>query len=936
MNWHSVWARLTLWRPVITGILMATVLSYSPLSVANSRASYCDSQLAKTTADPIHKNRVFGELVQQNLATVYRDNPDYLSDAASPGNYLADGKIGRITEKWLGYFCQEFNQAASLISTSDFVSQLLSSLVTVAELTQNYPNWRQSLVSEEFKLWLAALNAKGKFSEPSCEGIPYCYGTPTQLHGLFDEFYLNPGAEQYQDLVPSEPNYYQPVLRPQTQALSYYQLTEANMEKLTLWSENTAKFNKLIGKKFSTDIEIGTALTPVVVALIGTDDTKTVSKTLGALITVTPAKYQLLSQKPVETSLDDKSANSPDKSTATSPDENAGSKPSQEAGTRVNSADSPSEPSPALTQPEVQTAAQAAVITPPSAPAPTTQVLTQPQIYEVSRVSADSLLTSLSLLALSEAQVIQLTSLTGSVFLDDYLFSIAIKHLGLDTSQRQALNTLAHKTGKQGLQVGKPLVWQATPGCGCTQNSIIVNGNERPYYGFYPYWQQESGAGIDYSHLTRIGYFSAVIQGPQLLLPNNWRANKAYSKFAINAHNHRVKVDLVFSSRGEVGSPSYSWPYNQNMIEQILAAVKMPITDNMINRIKPVVSLGTSASRTLGDGVTLNLDLREINSQEKVDEFIDFIKKLKRGLNSDASSEASSDLISSLSGINSSASDEAKPTDDYYLNLMLQADELEAGTSWFYTVENLAKIEAYINIFIVNFTPLSDLVIQPSSSSNSVSSPASSPASSTVSSPVSTSSNDSVSALKAFRTLLGDAAYSDSAGKIFAKVIPLIRVNDADINALTEVVNYTQWSYLGAAFWTLPQSEQAATLIQKSYFPAPPLVFPFLAPIVELTDKVCNTLCPLRWPLRLGFFLVVLVVLIYAIASWWIFSLRQLFSRWYFLVFLLLSCIFIILVFSCDPYWQQQQQLFLFIFILGIFGYNFFRQLALKRRGSLP
>jgi hypothetical protein len=920
MNWHSVWARLTLWRPLITGILMATVLSYSPPSVANSRASYCDSQLAKTTADPIHKNRVFGELVQQNLATVYRDNPDYLSDAASPGNYLADGKIGRITEKWLGYFCQEFNQAASLISTSDFVSQLLSSLVTVAELTQNYPNWRQSLVSEEFKLWLAALNAKGKFSEPSCEGIPYCYGTPTQLHGLFDEFYLNPGAEQYQDLVPSEPNYYQPVLRPQTQALSYYQLTEANMAKLTLWSENTAKFNKLIGKKFSTDIEIGTALTPVVVALIGTDDTKTVSKTLGALITVTPAKYQLLSQKPVETSLDDKSANSPDKSTATSPDKNAASQPSQEAGTSVNSADSPSEPSSALTQPEVQTA----VITPPSAPAPTTQVLTQPQIYEVSRVSADSLLTSLSLLALSEAQVIQLTSLTGSVFLDDYLFSIAIKRLGLDTSQLQALNTLAHKTGKQGLQVGKPLVLQATPGCGCTQNSIIENGNERPYYGFYPYWQQESGAGIDYSHLTRMGFFSAVIQGPQLLLPNNWRANKAYSKFAINAHNHRVKVDLVFSSRGDVGSPSYGWPYNQNMIEQILAAVKMPITGNMINRIKPVVSLGTSASRTLGDGVTLNVDLKEINSQEKVDEFIDFIKKLKRGLNSDASSNRVSSLIAT--------NPQALATDDYYLNLMLQADELEAGTSWFYTVENLAKIEAYINIFIVNFTPLSDLGIQPSSSSSSVSSPASR----AVSSPVSTSSNDSVSALKAFRTLLGDAAYSDSAGKIFAKVIPLIRVNDADINALTEVVNYTQWSYLGAAFWTLPQSEPAATLIPKSYFPAPPLVFPFLAPIVELTDKVCNTLCPLRWPLRLGFFLVVLVVLIYAIASWWIFSLRQLFSRWYFLVFLLLSCIFIILVFSCDPYWQQQQQLFLFIFILGIFGYNFFRQLALKRRGSLP
>ena len=911
MNWHSVWARLTLWRPLITGILMATVLSYSPPSVANSRASYCDAQLAKTTADPILKNRIFGELVQQNLATVYRDNPDYLSDAASPGNYLSDGKVGRLTEKWLGYFCQEFNQLTPAINSSDFVTQILSALVTIAELTQNYPNWRQSLVSEEFKSWLAALTAKGQYSEPSCEAITYCYGTPTQLHGLFDEFYLNPRAEHYTKEYPEAnpkgssnvrsngPDYYQPVVSTQPQVLSYYQFNDIDMGKLTLWSENTAKFNKLVGKKFSSDIEIGTALTPIVVALIGTDNSETVSKTLAAIITVTPAKYQLLSPKASEPSPEE---SKPDEQ---SPEAKAASQTSPKASASDNGD---------ANSTETSGAAAAAVTTP--APPTTTQVLSQPQTYEVSPETADNFLKSLSLLALSEAQLVKLSSLTGSVFLDDYLFSIAIKHLGLDTSQRQALNTLAHKTGKQGLQVGKPLVWQATPGCGCTQNSIIVNGNERPYYGFYPYWQQESGAGIDYSHLTRIGYFSAVIQGQQLLLPNNWRANKAYSKFAINAHNHRVKVDLVFSSRGEVGSPSYSWPYNQNMIEQILAAVKMPITDNMINRIKPVVSLGTSASRTLGDGVTLNVDLKEINSQEKVDEFIDFIKKLKQGLNSDTSSNRVSSLIAT--------NPQALATDDYYLNLMLQADELEAGTSWFYTVENLAKIEAYINIFIVNFTPLSDLGIQPSSSSNSVSSP------------VSTSSNDSVSALKAFRTLLGDAAYSDSAGKIFAKVIPLIRVNDADINALEAVVNYTQWSYLGAAFWTLPQSEQAATLIQKSYFPAPPLVFPFLAPIVELTDKVCNTLCPLRWPLRLGFFLVVLVVLIYAIASWWIFSLRQLFSRWYFLVFLLLSCIFIILVFSCDPYWQQQQQLFLFIFILGIFGYNFFRQLAQKRRGSLP
>ncbi|ABE56273.1 hypothetical protein Sden_2995 [Shewanella denitrificans OS217] len=917
MNWvngRHAWMQTLVSYCSVPLFVLAVLLSlgFSSLVLASDEAAQCSTQMAKTMADPILKSRIFGSLVQQNLAIIYQDNPDYQADAKGPKNMLADGRIGRITEKWLGYFCQEFNQAASVENENDFVSQLLTALVTVAELTQNYPNWRQSLVSEEFKSWLAVLTTKGQYSEPSCEAMPYCYGTPTQLHGLFDEFYLNPRAEHYTKEYPEAnpgassnvrsngPDYYQPVVRPQPQVLSYYQFNDIDMGKLTLWSENTTKFNKLVGKKFSSDIEIGTALTPIVVALIGTDDSETVSKRLAALITVTPAEYQLLSPKPSEPSPEEPK---PDEQ---SPEAKAASQTSPKASTSDNGD---------ANSTETSGAAAAAVITP--APATTTQVLSQPQTYEVSRETADNFLRSLSLLALSEAQLAKLSSLTGSVFLDDYLLSIAIKELALelDESQAQALNTLAHKTGKQGQAAGKPLVWQPTPGCGCTQNSIIEDGNERPYYGFYPYWQQETGTSIDYSHLTRMGYFSAVIQGPQLLLPNNWRAEKAYSQFAINAHNHRVKVDLVFSSRGEeVASPSRGWPYNQNMVEQIIAAVKTPITGNMINRIKPVISLGTSPSRTLGDGVTLNLDLKEINSQEKVDEFIDFIKKLKRGLSSKASSGASSntslDRVSSLSGVNSSASDEAKPTDEYYLNLMVPAYELEAETPEFYTVDNLAKIEPYINIFIVNFSPLSSAAPTPA--------------------------NNSVSSLKAFRTLLGDAAYSDSAGRVFAKVIPFIGVNDADINALEAVVNYTQWSYLGAAFWTMPLSAQAATLIEKSYFPVKPLMFPSLQPVVELADKVCNQVCPLRWPLRLVFLLLVLIVVIYAIASWWIFSLRQLFSRWYFLVFLLLASLFIMLVFGCDPYWQQQQQLFLFIFILGIFGYNFFRQLAQKRRGSLP
>jgi hypothetical protein len=788
----------------------------------------------------------------------------------------------------------------------------------VAELTQNYPNWRQSLVSEEFKLWLAALNAKGKFSEPSCKGIPYCYGTPTQLHGLFDEFYLNPQAEAPQDERSREPNYYQPIIKPEKPVQSYYQLSAADMVDLTQLSKNLLKFNKLIDKPFLTDTEIGAALTPIVTALVGGSDSKDIAAILDKLITVTPAKYQLLSAPPTEeaskeTEVADSSTHDASSATSAAETQSTGSKGT--GSKDIGSADSSS-----VDISSVDISAVPAVTT----PAPqTTQVLTQPQSYTVTRTRADVFLGSLDLIALDKPQLTALLTLSAVPIIDKYLFGVALKDLGATLFQPSTLDSLyklAYKKGDPSKQATEPLLWQASAGCGCTENSVIDGENSRLYYGVYPYWQQELDTRIDYNHLTRMGYFSATLAGQNIILPSNWRGDKPFSQFVINAHNHRVKVDLVISSHHDQdGSHWAELSFDEALIEQMIAIIKTPIKGNVINRLKPVISFGTSPSRTLADGVTLNFDLKGIKNQAQINEFIDFIKKLKQGLNGGEASEA-----------------KAHPDDEYYLNIMLPAYELKKEASLFYTVENLAKIEAYVNIFIVNLSPLSTLDMDVITDESPVTSETK--ADNLVE--ISPSINKNVASLKAFRTLLGDDKYSQIAGKIFAKSLPLIRTNDTnDTNgteALLQVLDYTKWSYQGAAFWTLPLSEKAKSQIDARYFT--PLVseFPLLAPVALFADKVCNLLCPLRWPLRLGFFIIVLVVLVYAIASIWVFSLRELFNRWYFLVFLLLLSIFIILVFSCDPYWQEQQQLFLFIFILGIFGYNFFRQLALKRRGSLP
>ncbi|MBW3530702.1 hypothetical protein [Shewanella sp. NKUCC06_TVS] len=916
MKGRRHWMTFILSRSLFVGLFASLFWGYSAFSAANVRVTYCDAQLAKMSADALIQSRSFGEIAQQHLAIVYGDNADYLADAASPSHPLSDGKVGRVTNKWLSYFCQEFNPLTSATSSNSFVAQLFSFLTTAAELAQTYPTWRQILISEPFQHWVAERVKLGLVSQPSCLDIPYCYGTPTQLRGLFDRFAQTSQAGEPQF---NEPDYYHPIITPEKRPQSYYQLSAADISQLTIWSENLSKFNELVGKPFATYTEIGTALTPVVTALVGTSDREKLTAVLDKLVTVTPAKYKLLSapmstEASAESHASAKSSTSVKDAAVDNPSAANATVDSAADVTVDSAADSTSVTGKANSAGDPADEHEACA---PQTPAPqTTQVLTQSQNYTVTRASADTFLAELAVIALNKPQLSALSTLSDVPFFDRYLFGVAVKDLGETLLQPSTLNSvykLAYKMGKPGRQDLKPLLWQASPGCGCTENSAIEGKNTPSQYGFYPYWQQDPDVVINYNNLTRMGYFSASVVGQQISLPGNWRGEKPFSQFAINAHNYRVKVDLVVSSHQDPSNTAYIAPvFNQALIDNILAAVKTPIIGDAIDRLKPVISVGTSQRRTMADGVTLNLDLKDINSQAKIDEFIYFIQKLKLALNGEKATSAA-----------------AKAEDEYYLNMVLPAYELKQIRSPFYTVDNLAKIEAYVNLFIVNFSPLSTI-----DSANYK--PLGNESQASHSDLNSSSINARIASLKGYRTLLGEQQYSEIAGGIFAKSLPMIRTNDVNTQELQQILDYTTWSYRGAAFWSFPLTAQTMGTIEQSYFPPPVSEYPLLEPAVAFADEVCNVLCPLRWPLRLAFFIIAILVLVYVIASIWIFALRELFSRWYFLVFLLLSSIFIILVFSCDPYWQEQQQLFLFIFILGIYGYNFFRQLSLKKRRSLP
>ncbi|AQS39593.1 hypothetical protein Sps_04508 [Shewanella psychrophila] len=922
--------------------LVMISLLFCGLSQASPSSQLCQSQIDKTKHDPILKSRIFGDLVQSNLAVIYKDNASYQADFKSPGELLSDGKVGRITDKWLGYFCDEFNQASKESSNSDFVANMLSSLVTVAQLTDNYPLWRQALASDEFQLWLSQQIKLKLISEPTCSGLPACYGTPIQLHSIFDKYYL-----QEQEQVVADPRYYTP---PVKIVDNYYLLESNDIETLTTWSKQGSLLQAATTKTFKTDTEIGAVLSPILTGLIGELASDKMESELTKLITVTPAQYKVTKTKDssaavkANTAIPKSTEESATKTSTKTKDSTADDSTAMHdnsttitedtAKAKDSTADSAADTKATDTksvenQVETKVADKSSAESSVQPASVTTKQLVKPASYAVNSEAITQLYQRYSIVSLSSDQLKLLTPLADQSFANLYLFQVALKDLLLANSASTQLKSqglidlyqVAKKQGKVPTEVNNPLQWNATPDCGCADNIALEGLNTRFYYGFYQYWQ-ENELTIDYSKLTRLAYFSASIQGNKVTTPPNWQADKPNSQFIVNAHNHRVKVDLVFSN-GQLQSSGeeVSILFNDDLIDQIVTTVKTPLRGYAINKFKPIMSLGTSPKRTMADGVTLNLDLRSLKTVADFEMFIRFIKKLKQQL------------------YLSEKTDMAGIEDPYYLNILVPAYDLIDNSSSFYTIDNLNRIEPYINLFIMNFDSLSiseqQSINEQVIDNHGVSELAAESGSVNSNEQVSSSTTYKVSLLKELRTQLGDKQYSDIAGKIFNKTIPLINVDDK-FQELEQVLNYSKWSYLGAAFWSYPLSSEVSELINSTYFVSEEVEFSALVPAVTLATKVCNTLCPLRWQLRVVIYCLIGLVLIYAVASIWAFRLRQLFSRWYFLLFMLASAMFIMLVFSCDPYWKEQQQLFIFIFVLIVFAANVIRQREKNNRSNLP
>jgi hypothetical protein len=141
--------------------------------------------------------------------------------------------------------------------------------------------------------------------------------------------------------------------------------------------------------------------------------------------------------------------------------------------------------------------------------------------------------------------------------------------------------------------------------CGCVHPDL---GGE--VYGLYPYWLAGQPQALDFSVLTRVGFYGLSFDD-QGELAHTERWSQQDPAFIDEARRHGTRVDLVIYRNNwrswEQQSAQNKGEAFSALAMNIAAQLTQPM-NGFVSRLKSHVSLGMSRAPTRGDGVTLYFD----------------------------------------------------------------------------------------------------------------------------------------------------------------------------------------------------------------------------------------------------------------------------------------------------------------------------------------
>ncbi|UYI48396.1 hypothetical protein OFO16_06980 [Vibrio natriegens] len=865
-------------RTALRWLLIVTIIWVSFLSVSAQAPSASTSAYSCSGQLPTKDSRYNGRVIQQQLKVIYQPDAAYQAALKSNGRLLTDGIFGPVTRQWLINFCNDFNVSDTVSETSgsslDFVDTTLKDLSRAAEISAVFPNWRDSVESGE----LLTLSSSQLAELLAPDLIPGSTGSSSS------------GSQA------NIPSY-------------YYQLTDndlnrqATLTALTAlgkqqFSQRNELYNQLVTLIDQLDVTFNPALDLNSFIQSQSIDQATQSNSETESTTTSQTSKNSDATEPASssgTTTDSGSSSSSSSSTSSTPS-SASSSSSNSDSTASSASDSSTSSTTSTTTSDgesnsdtsQQTADDGKSVTESSTTA--TTKTTAPLITW--QLDSDALATALqkqNIYVVAASLQKLLEPIANQVFASEYLMQAAMTLEGIDTSSSDAENVLkvAYKSGLAP-DTSTPVVWEAPAGCGC-QDSRDSIFNDATFYGFFPYWyQSEEQQVINFSQLDRIGFFGAVAKpsnsGSLLVLPPNWKPEPDNTQFIRLAHRYRSEVDLVVTTPRDLTLVSLIELLDKPLIDQLVDAIDQPLDSTFINRMKPIMTLGIEPIPSIGDGITLDIDLSVLKTSQSQQIFITFVRELKFAL----LKQEGSDIASNSDVV-------ASPHDRYFLNVVIPANQvLSEDSSSFYQFDNLNALGQVTNLMIIR--PQVDTADTTGTSGQSDSSQEA-------------IAQQELTQIQEFHHWLSNQSDQLAVEKLFKQIVPML-ITEFNRNSeieLTQLLRLSSWSFIGAAYQPIPLNDLSQQLVDDTFYPKTSSLPSMFAALQEQILVVMDWICPNRWLLRTILFVVFIGIAAVLIISNWYYELRKYLVQLPFVLLCIGSLAALMLVFVADPYFKAYQ-----------------------------
>ena len=468
----------------------------------------------------------------------------------------------------------------------------------------------------------------------------------------------------------------------------------------------------------------------------------------------------------------------------------------------------------------------------------------------------------------------------------------------------------------------KAVLWNSGS-CGCVLEEL-----SGVVYGFYPFWLAGPPQELNFSVLSRIGFYALSFNdNGEITIPINWDRERA--GFIKKAQKYRTDVDLVIYQNNWKKWPNLAAEKKSYIFKELktnivkLAHIKLQDT---FSKAKPFLSVGTSPVPTMSNGITIYFDGYPAKEDPDKYLFLNFIKGLS----------------SSLKALNK----------DYKLNIMLDRRAIGEGV---YDLESLKLIipkkekgaNGYQDHDIVdNFLVF---IEEPTKETK-----------------------------KILRNKVEDLFTGIQRRTMLRKIIPIITPTKFNQDQLEDDLIYFEDNFGGIGLWTLPinngdgvdfltcvieifsvpkaQTEEESTPNGKENSHAPKtedkkdttLTGEVNAGIMELYQKegakpvssYRKFVTLHRWGGRVLFDVLLAIIMVYALLAKLFCRFRDLFRRffWWFMgIILLFVWVFFSLLYF-DPAWKNlaQGNLILLLGILVIALISVFKYIKRSRQGEIP